>query len=67
MIESHTPFSMILEINTETSSLRTLKIKPRKKPENLKKLYVHEFGFKFCADQNTPNVCSMLKKNTSRT
>jgi hypothetical protein len=29
MIENHTPFPMVSEIDTETSNLRTLKIMPR--------------------------------------
>ncbi len=29
MIENHTPFPMVYEIYTDTSSLRTLKIMPR--------------------------------------
>jgi len=36
------PLPYGLRIHTETSSLRTLKIRP---PENSTKLYVHEFGF----------------------
>jgi hypothetical protein len=34
LIENHNPFPKVLEIHTETSSLKTLKIKPR----NLKEI-----------------------------
>ncbi len=43
LIEKHTLVPVVSEIPTETSSLRTLKIMSR----NLKKWYVHEFGFCF--------------------
>jgi hypothetical protein len=39
--ENHTPFHMISEIHTKTSSLKTLKLCP----ETYTKLYVNEFGF----------------------
>ncbi len=50
--KNHTPFPMVSEIHTETSSLRTLK----KLPRNLKELYVHEFGFRYVLFQHTFSV-----------
>jgi hypothetical protein len=44
LIEKHTPFPMVKEIHTETSTLKTLKIMPRKLREIVVH-YVHEFGF----------------------
>ncbi len=46
LIENHTSFPMVKEIQTETSSLRTLKIYSRLCPGTSTKLYLHEFGFR---------------------
>jgi hypothetical protein len=40
MIENHTPFPMVYEIHTETSSLTLSRLCP----ETSKKLYIHESG-----------------------